>query len=164
MLKTWLRTLLPYCWVAVMTWGRTEQSNKNWQNVGDSIVQWFSMIFLIDGEILVQYFWVKLINFNLVSCKPWHVVSICLISSTVDEYAGDDWQKPALLFDQWLHRSWVVYRPETILHCMVAIAILAGDDPAVDHIGWGLASDINCGRKKVSEGRFAASVRRTDSQ
>ena len=164
MWNKWVRMLLPCCWVALMTWGRTEQSSKNWQKEGDSKVQWFSTILFITGDTSVQYFWVKLSNFNLVSCKPWHIVSICFKSSIVDEHAGDDWQKPVLLLDQWLQRSWVLYRPETILHCMVAIAIFAGDDPAVDHIGCGLASDIYWGWKKISEERLAASVRRTDSQ
>ena len=79
---------------------------------------------------------------------------------------GDRRQNPSLFLDQCLHRPSLLYRPEIILACTVAIAIFDGDDPQVVQRGWGVERDMNFGLKKVKEEYrgSAASARRSCSQ
>ena len=49
--------------------------------------------------------------------------------------------------DHKLHRCSVLYLPESICACTVAIATFAGEEPTVDQIGCGDTRDINCGLK-----------------
>jgi hypothetical protein len=41
-----------------------------------------------------------------------------------------------LFFDQWLQRASVRYLPESMTACTVAMATLAGEEPAVVKSGW----------------------------
>ena len=142
-----------------MTCGNTEQSSKNWQNKGDEGVQYCEMIFLhlIDKLWRSEYFAVNMLSFVRVSLSAKQIERIWGISSIVEVQSLDIWQYPVLL-DHLLHRYSVLYLPESILACTVAMAILAGEEPAVDQIACGLVKNINCALKYVSEDRVSASA------
>ena len=72
--------------------------------------------------------------------------------------------KPFLFLDQWLQRASVRKRPDNMIACMVAIATLAGEVPAVVHNGCGVVSDMKAGLKKTSDGKASASDLNNDSQ
>ena len=88
------------------------------------------------------------------------------MSSGVFTQDGDRRQIPSLFFDQCLHKLSLLYLPEIILACTVAIAIAEGDDPHVVHTGWGEERDMNSGLKNVRDEYLgsAASARSNCSQ
>ena len=73
-------------------------------------------------------------------------------------HESDKRQEPCLLEDQWLHSPSVLYLPEIMSACTVAMDTLVGDDPAVDHSGCGEERDMKEGRKNFRESRGAASA------
>ena len=118
-----------------------EQSSKNWQKVGDDCVQCCLTIDLVIWERFMQYFSVKLYSFCLVGCRATQVASMCKMSS-VTLQDSERRQVPVTFLDQCEQSFSVLYLPEIILAWTVAMANLAGEDPAVHQIGWGLVSDM----------------------
>ena len=57
------------------------------------------------------------------------------MSSTMLEQSADRRQTPFLFFDQCLHRLSLLYPPEIILACTLAIDTFEGEEPAVFQIG-----------------------------
>ena len=103
-----------------------------------------------------QYLVVKSNSFCLVGVRAQQWDRMCCRSSGVLEQAGESRQTPEEWIFQLLHNASVLYRPESICAWIVAIATLAGDDPAVVQMGCGLISDIWLGLKKIKESRGAA--------
>ena len=61
--------------------------------------------------------------------------------------AEDSKQTPLLFSDQWLQSNSVRYLPDNINALVVAMAILEGDEPAVNQRGWGFERDMKFGLK-----------------
>ena len=85
------------------------------------------------------------------------------MSSSCPEQSSDRRQCPLLLV-QWLQRASVLYRPETMVAWIVAIATFDGEDPADVKSGWQEVMDIKQGLKKEREVSGSISVLSTVSQ
>ena len=111
-------------------------------------MQYCEMILLHFNDKLwrSEYFVVNISSFLRVSFRAKHIERIWGISSMVELQSLDIWQYPALL-DHLLHRYSVLYLPESILACTVAMAILAGEEPAVGDEGEA-AGERDEGRKE----------------
>ena len=85
------------------------------------------------------------------NCKMWEMSSKLL-------HKSDKRQEPCLLEDQWLHSPSVLYLPEIMSACTVAMDTLVGDDPAVVQSGCGEDRDMKERFKNFRESRDAASA------
>ena len=86
------------------------------------------------------------------------------MSSAVEEQDSESWHTPVLCFVQLLHSFSVLYRPESIRAWVEAMAIFAGDEPGVDHIGCGLDKDMKESLKNSKDVSGEASDRSVCSQ
>ena len=112
-----------------------EQSSNTWQKVLGEVVEERSDTKSLMITYFSQYLKVKPLNMLRVDSKAGHWWRMWKMSSGVEEHSGERRQIPALLFDQLLQSSSVLNLPETIWPWMVHMATLAGELPAVDHIG-----------------------------
>ena len=140
-----------------------EQSSRKLQKVGCKLEHSWSRSAASTGGKLAEYFLVNLINLSLEGLRAEHWVRICGMSSSCPEQFSDRRQCPLLLV-QWLQRASVLYRPETMIAWIVAIATFDGEDPADVKSGWQEVMDIKQGLKKESDVSGSTSVLRTVSQ
>ena len=115
------------------------------------------------GGRFKEYFLVKSSSFTLEGFKAKHWVRIWGMSSRWSEQVSDRRQFP-LRFVQCLHKASVLYRPESMDACIVAIATFDGEDPAVVKSGWQEVIDMKHGLKKDSDDRGSTSERSDFSQ
>ena len=69
-----------------------------------------------------------------------------------------------LLLDQCLQRASVLYRPEIMVACTVAITTFDGEDQADVKTGWQEVRDMKQGLKKDRDDLGSTSERSRDSQ
>ena len=106
-----------------------------------------------------------MVSFLLVGDKDSHLDRMWARSSTkLNSWQAGDLHSLELDLDQWLIRASVLYLPEIIKHCILAIVTEYGDEPADVKIGWGEKSDIKLGLKNDSDGNSEAAERNFNSQ
>ena len=96
---------------------------------------------------MLEYSLVYSISFSLVGVRALHALRMWGMSSNISQQACESWHVPCLLLDQWLHRASVLYRPETMIACTLAIATLEGEEPAVLKRGCEDVMDMKHGLK-----------------
>ena len=128
-----------------MTSGKVEQSRRKLQKLLWDGEQRSKRRALISWGITLEYSLVYLSNLSLVGLRALQERSMWGTSSNISEQASESWHVPRLLADQWLHRASVLYLPDAMTACTLAIAAFEGEEPAVVKRGCGDVMDIKHG-------------------